>query len=283
MYDIPSGSVEHNPKNNVELFDASTPLSIFNSIFQADSDAISGNFSENPNRLVLDGLPSNSNYLNHQTELTGRLDINWQRNNDTIPHTPISLGEVKLDENFTNYENLNQGKDPRKILNLIKSKNIYRPIIGHININFLEGKFEALKLLVESAIDILVVSETKIDASYPVAQFKINGFGAPFRLDRNKHRGGVMIYVRENIPCRQIPFHDKPSDIEGIFVELNLRKNKWLLMGGYNPAKEKALYFLVHVSRSLDKHMADYDNMLIICDLNSCMTETPMKNFWRTI
>ena len=163
-----------------------TPPSIFNPIFRADSSANTGNFSENPNRLVLDGLPSNSNHLNDQTELAGRVDINWLRNNDTIPHTPISSGEVNLEENFTNYENLNQGKDPRKILNQIKSKNIYSPIIGHIHINFLEGKFEALKLLVESAIDILVVSETKIDASYLVAQFKSNGFGALFRLDRNK-------------------------------------------------------------------------------------------------
>ena len=48
---------------------------------------------------------------------------------------------------------------------------------------------------------------------------------------------------------------------------------------GYNPAKEKDLYFLDHVSRGLDKLMADYDNMLIIGDLNSCMTETHMKNF----
>ena len=69
MYDKPSGSIKQNPKNNVEVFDGSTPLSIFNPIFQAVSDANSGNFSENPNRLVLDRLPSNSNYLNHQTEL----------------------------------------------------------------------------------------------------------------------------------------------------------------------------------------------------------------------
>ena len=137
--------VKKYPKNNVEVLDVPTPLHIFNPIVQADYGANSGNFSENPNMLVLDGLPSNSNYLNHQTEFSGRLDINLERNNDTNPRTPISLGEVNLDENFTNYENLNQNKDPRKILNQIKSKNIYRPIIGHININFLEGKFEALK------------------------------------------------------------------------------------------------------------------------------------------
>ena len=59
MYDKPSGSIKQNPKNNVEVPDGSTALSIFNPIFQADSGANSGNFSENPNRLVLEGLPSN--------------------------------------------------------------------------------------------------------------------------------------------------------------------------------------------------------------------------------
>ena len=82
----------------------------------------------------------------------------------------------------------------------MRRKNINRPIIGHINIICLENKFEADKLLIEDIIDVLVVTETKIDASYPTSQFEINGFGIPFRLDRYKRVGGVMIYVREHLP-----------------------------------------------------------------------------------
>ena len=88
-----------------------------------------------------------------------------------------------------------------------------------------------------------------------------------------------MVYIRENLSCKLIPFHNKPKDIEAILFELTLRNKKWLLMGGYNPANDTTSYFLDHVSKSLDKNMANYDNILIIGDLNSTMSDGPMKNF----
>ena len=66
-------------------------------------------------------------------------------------------------------------------------------IIGHLNLNSLRNKFEALVSIVSSAIDILVTSETKIDNSFPSNQFNINGFHKPFRLDRNKQGGGILV------------------------------------------------------------------------------------------
>ena len=50
-------------------------------------------------------------------------------------------------------------------------------------------------------------------------------------------------------------------------------------MGAYNRASETPSYFLDHVSKSLDKTMANYDNILILGDLNSTISDTPMKNF----
>ena len=204
----------------------------------------------------------------------------------SLDHDDSSASEIFSDNGHfeshkvsNNNEELDLNNDPFKILSDIRRKNLNRPIIGHININFLEGKFEALKHLVEDNLDVLVVTETKIDASYPTSQFAIKGVGTPFRQDRNKHGGGVLIYIREHLPCREIPFHNKPNDIEGIFVELSLRKKKWLIFGGYNPAKELASYFLDHVSKHLDVNMANFDNILIIGDFNSTMSDVPMKNF----
>ena len=54
----------------------------------------------------------------------------------------------------------------------------------------------------------------------------MNGFETPYRLDRNKYRGGLMIYIREHLLCKLITFYNKPNDIEGIFFELTLRKKK---------------------------------------------------------
>ena len=100
-----------------------------------------------------------------------------------------------------------------------------RLVLGHLNINSLAGKLDQLKLLIGNNIDILVITETKIDFSFPKAQFKIEGFSMSFRLDRNRFGGGVLIYVREDIPYEKLTKHKLPADIGGIFIEINLMKN----------------------------------------------------------
>ena len=50
-------------------------------------------------------------------------------------------------------------------------------------------------------------------------------------------------------------------------------------MGGYNPKKESISYFLDHVGRYLDKHMINYDNLLLLGDFNSTMSEEVISHF----
>ena len=45
---------------------------------------------------------------------------------------------------------------------------------------------------IKGNIDILLVSETKIDDSFPNGNFLIDGFSTPYRLDRNSNGGGLM-------------------------------------------------------------------------------------------
>ena len=47
----------------------------------------------------------------------------------------------------------------------------------------------------------------------------------------------VLVYVREDIPYREIRYHTSTRDLEGVTLEINLRKSKWLLFGGYNHTK----------------------------------------------
>ena len=73
-----------------------------------------------------------------------------------------------------------------------------------------------------------------------------------------------------------------PDDIEGIFIEIKLRNNKWILMGGgggYNSQKESICYFLTQVSKELDKLLGNYDNILILVDFNYTVSENHMKDF----
>ena len=68
-------------------------------------------------------------------------------------------------------------------LKALRLKNFNKLILAHLNINSLRNKFEFLISLIKDNRDILMISETKLDPSFPTNQFMINGFSAPFRLD----------------------------------------------------------------------------------------------------
>ena len=127
--------------------------------------------------------------------------------------------------------------DAASTLCKIKSQNLNRPLLGHLNMNGISNKFESLKTLIEGKIDIFVVSETKIDSSFPSSQFSLDGFAEPLRRDRNIHGGGVLMYYRNDLHFKEVKPISFPADVEVIFAELTLRKAKWLIVGGYNPDK----------------------------------------------
>ena len=53
----------------------------------------------------------------------------------------------------------------------IRIKNPKQLIIAHLNINSLRNKFDQLKILVQDKIDILLVTENKLDDTFPILSF----------------------------------------------------------------------------------------------------------------
>ena len=137
---------------------------------------------------------------------------------------------------------IQQRNEPKSILNTLKIKNNKRIIIGHLNINHLEKKFLPLVSLVKDRLDIFLISETKIDESFPTAQFLIDGYTNPFRRDRNTFGGGLCLYIRDDIPCKQIKLkYTLPSDIECLFIEIRFYKNKYIIVGGITRTRTVSL------------------------------------------
>ena len=68
-----------------------------------------------------------------------------------------------------------------------------------------------------------MISETKLDSSFPNGQFQIHGYSEPYRLDKNGNGGGTLVSIREDIPTKLIDYQMK---IEEFFIELNLRGKK---------------------------------------------------------
>ena len=117
-----------------------------------------------------------------------------------------------------------------------------------MNINFLRNKFDLFCEQVKGSIDILTVS--KLGDDFPEAQFLIEGLHSPPGFDRNINGGGIMLYIREDIPIKLLS-HDFPV-VESFFVEINQHKKKWLVNCSYNPHDSNIINHLNIISRSLD-------------------------------
>ena len=128
-------------------------------------------------------------------------------------------------------------------------------------------------------IDVLVITETKLDETFSTANFMIDGFSKPYRRDRTINGGGILIYVRENIPSKQLNDRHRPGDIEGIFVEINFRLSKWLIFDSYHSPNQPDEYYFNKVSNSLDIYISKYDKFVLTGDFNSEDSEPEMREF----
>ena len=116
---------------------------------------------------------------------------------------------------------------------MTRGENLDNVIVGTLNINSISPKFGKFKLMVSGYFDVIIVTETKLDDSFPKEQLYIDGFSIPYRLDINRNGGGLMIYIQDDIPSKMLTKHNLPEDTEPAFIELKLRKYEWLLSETY--------------------------------------------------
>ena len=155
----------------------------------------------------------------------------------------------------------------------LRLANVNRLICTQLNINSIRNKFESLKEIVSTN---FVVCETKLGLSSPRAQFHIYGFGETFRFDRNEKGGGILLYIRDDIPSKLI---ESKMIIEGLFAEINLRKKKWLLCCSYNPKKSLISNHLKEIGNNLDLFSSKYDNCLLLGDFNAEPNEPAISDY----
>ena len=132
--------------------------------------------------------------------------------------------------------------------------------------------------MISGNIDILMISETKLDETFPAAQFLLQVFCMPDRFDSNRNGGGIMLYISEDIPSR-LKEKKVRNNAEYVFVEINLRKKKWLLCCSYNPHKNSISNHVDVLRRDYDIHSSSYENFLLLGDFNAEMTDPCLKEF----
>ena len=124
-------------------------------------------------------------------------------NNDIPLNTALNMEDVSSSSPLTN-SNGTEEKDPQSFMKDIRISNINSLIIGQLNIFSLRNKFEQLSAMINGNIDLFMISETKLDETFPAVQFSLQGFCDPYGLDCNYNGGGIMLYIREDIPSQLI-------------------------------------------------------------------------------
>ena len=152
----------------------------------------------------------------------------------------------EYDYNDNNIKDDLEDFDPVRVMDNIRQKHSNMLVIAQLNIDSLRNKFALLSTMIKDYVDLLLISETKIDSSFPTAQFHIDGYTI-HRRDRDENGGGLLLYVREDVPSALLK---TDSEIEAFYVELTIRKKKWLLCCSYNPNKTFITKHLAEIDRN---------------------------------
>ena len=133
--------------------------------------------------------------------------------------------------------------------------------------------------MLTEVLDTLMISESKLDDSFPKTQFNMEGFRTPFRLDRNKHVGGILLYVRNNIDTILLINHVFPNDIEAFITEVKVNTCKWLVGFSSNPNRINVSAHLEQILESVRCYSKKYENVLLMGDYNVDIKETNVTVF----
>lgn len=133
--------------------------------------------------------------------------------------------------------------------------------ILHHNIRSLRNKIDDIQHIVEE-FDIICFTETHLDDNILDENIKLTGFKSkPFRLDRNCHGGGIILYFKDNINI--IPRTDLQMDgVEAMWFEIKTKVGSFLLNVVYRSQMESGANFWNNYSQMVSTAL-DYSSRLI--------------------
>ena len=158
-----------------------------------------------------------------------------------------------------------------KTFNNLPEKNI---ALAAININSITspGRIEELQTFVDdNGIDILALSEFKIDSTVHPSLYSLTNFHPPIVKPRTRRGGGTGIYVSKSLPFSRMTNLEN-DDIEAIWVKVKVRDKLLIICSTYLPPQTPAdsqSRFLDQLTDSVTQAHAHSPELLIVMgDLN---------------
>ena len=134
--------------------------------------------------------------------------------------------------------------------------------IVHYNINSIlaNDRIEHLTDICRTLrIDVLILSESKVDQTIPNSLITIPGYHEPLRHDRNRHGGGVLMYIAENLAYQQRS-ELQSNNYEHLWADIRINNQIFAINGLCRPPNEDA---------ESHKHFLETAE-IILTQLNNC-------------
>ena len=152
----------------------------------------------------------------------------------------------------------------------IAKKYIKNCKIGHINANSIAGfkLCEIKQWLTHGLFDILVITETKVNETFPNCHFHVDGFRF-VRRDRNIHGGGIMMYIRSDIIYENIIQEtNQRNRVEFLACKVKIGKEWIMIIGVYKPPSLKQDVWKSELQNLFEMATTITNNAIILGDFN---------------
>ena len=197
------------------------------------------------------------------------LNCNCRTQNTEFSNETFDKSEENTDENITEfslYENIND----------IRKQYANHVIVSHLNVNSVGPKITEIRELQKRCqLDILVLSESKLDESYKQDVIDIEGYNC-VRQDKRGNSGGILTYISKDIPFSLGNIQLCNDEIECLSIELNIKEEKIMLLCMYKNPRTDPVTFKKFFEETCESVSNLYENIIIIGDLNFNMFQDNM-------
>lgn len=158
-------------------------------------------------------------------------------------------------------------RQPRRVMSYLSEAqpqndlSVKNLTMAAVNINSITspGRLDELQYFVDAnQVDILAVSEMKIDHTVHPCLFTLRNFHRPFIKPRTRRGGGVGIYINTSLPVTHANYLEN-DDFESVWVKIKI-KNKYIFVcSSYLPPQtpaDKQIQYLDYITDSVTKAYA---------------------------
>ena len=190
--------------------------------------------------ILVDNDDVNESYLNNS-----KPDLNMKGTQRPAKNILSSLDNIlyattrNIDSDITDRQ-LSASSSVLKEVKELSIESHLNLIFSYLNINSIRSEFNVLLQIICHSGDILTKAETKVDSSFPTAQFRLANYRTPYRLDFSDKSGDILVYIKSNIPAHELNWENLCKSIQAVTFVRNLRKERWLVISIYRPPSQNS-------------------------------------------